>query len=24
VSVKADRVEALSHAGPTLESHDFH
>jgi error-prone DNA polymerase len=24
VSVKADRVEALSHAGPALESHDFH
>ena len=24
VSVKADRIDALSHAGPTLESHDFH
>ncbi len=24
VSVKADRVEALGHQGPTLESHDFH
>jgi error-prone DNA polymerase len=24
VSVKADRIDALNHAGPTLESHDFH
>jgi len=24
VSVKADRVEALGHQGPTLDSHDFH
>jgi error-prone DNA polymerase len=24
VSVKADRIDALSHGGPTLESHDFH
>jgi len=24
VSVKADRVEALRHAGPEVESHDFH
>jgi error-prone DNA polymerase len=24
VSVKADRVEALEHGGPSVESHDFH
>jgi error-prone DNA polymerase len=24
VSVKADRVEALGHQGPTLDSHDFY
>ena len=24
VSVKADRIDELNHAGPTLESHDFH
>jgi error-prone DNA polymerase len=24
VSVKADRVEALAHGGPAVESHDFH
>jgi error-prone DNA polymerase len=24
VSVKADRIDALSHGGPALESHDFH
>jgi error-prone DNA polymerase len=24
VSVKAERVDALQHAGPELESHDFH
>jgi len=24
VSVKAERIEALGHQGPRLESHDFH
>jgi error-prone DNA polymerase len=24
VSVKADRIEALAHAGPAVESHDFY
>jgi error-prone DNA polymerase len=24
VSVKADRIDALQHAGPDVESHDFH
>jgi error-prone DNA polymerase len=24
ISIKADRVEALTHAGPEVESHDFH
>jgi error-prone DNA polymerase len=24
ISIKADRVQALSHVGPEVESHDFH